>query len=158
MTAVAHLVEPALVEKAQTGGIWLVALSLLGLLIRQIGPWSKQRAADEQTFRESLLDRETGLLEREAALTERVERLEAAIKQQQTIHDAERALDRHRINNLTQCLDALLLLLQAAPEKAAEHVEKINDMRRRQQLAESEEKGLIHAAKSVVTEPAEAQP
>ena len=139
-------IAPALVGKAATGGIWVVALSLVALLVNKIGPWSKQREEAEGEFRDKLI------LANEK-LTARVEKLEGAIKHQQTIHDAERALDRHRINNLTQCLDALLLLLQAAPDKAAEHVRKINEMRSRQLIAESEEKGIIQAAKIVANEP-----
>lgn len=41
------VVESAIIEKAQTGGIWVLALLLFGILLRQIGPWSKKRSADE---------------------------------------------------------------------------------------------------------------
>ncbi|WP_300974860.1 hypothetical protein [Sphingomonas sp. LHG3406-1] len=142
------LLTPLMLDKVQTGGIWTVVLLLAVILIRQIGPWRKQATEASDKLIEQLS-------QREASLTERVDKLEAALKQQQSIHDAERALDRHRINNLTACLDSLLLLLQAAPEKAAQHVEKINSMRKRQQLAEAEEKGLIAAAKIVASEPPE---
>lgn len=140
------VIASSAIEKAQLGGIWIVALTLLGWLIKQIGPWSKQREDAESEFRNQLI-------EANEKLTARVEKLEGSIKQQQSIHDAERALDRHRINNLTQCLDALLLLLQAAPDRAAEHVRKINEMRERQLTAEAEEKGIIQAAKIVANEP-----
>lgn len=84
-------------------------------------------------------DREASLLEERAqemaAQRERIEKLEA-----------ERAIDRHRLNNLTQCLDALLMLLETAPEKAAEHVARIKAMRATQMAAEAAEKGAALAA------------
>lgn len=84
-------------------------------------------------------DREKSLLEERAAdmttMRAQIERMEA-----------ERSVDRHRINNLTQCLDALLLLLETAPDKAAEHVARIKAMRAAQIAAEGAEKGAIHAA------------
>lgn len=61
-------------------------------------------------------------------------------------HEAERKIDRHRINNLTQCLDALLMLLEVAPDKASEHVAKIKEMRERQAANETVEKAAVQAA------------
>lgn len=84
-------------------------------------------------------EREKSLLEERAAemvkMRERLEKLEA-----------ERAVDRHRLNNVTQCLDALLMLLEVAPDKAADHVSKIKAMRADQMKAEALEKGAIAAA------------
>lgn len=84
-------------------------------------------------------DREASLLseraEEMAAMRERIDKLEA-----------ERSVDRHRLNNVTQCLDALLMLLETAPEKAAAHVIRIKEMRAAQMAAEAAEKGAIHGA------------
>jgi hypothetical protein len=33
-------------------GVWVAALSFLGLLVRQINPWRAQTATAEQSFRE----------------------------------------------------------------------------------------------------------
>jgi hypothetical protein len=113
-------------------GAWGSFLALMAIIIRQIGPWRKQSIDAEQRLRDDLL--------------RRVEKLERERDRTEARHNAERALDRHKLNNVTQCLDALLLLLEAAPEKAAEIVGKIKDMRARQVEAEALEKAAIHAA------------
>ena len=84
-------------------------------------------------------EREANLLDERAA---EMENMRAKIERM----EAERAVDRHRINNVTACLEALLLLLETAPEKAAEHVARIRTMRAAQLAAEGAEKGAIHAA------------
>jgi len=95
-------------------------------------------------------DREKSLLEARAAdnaeLRQRVEDLEQRLDKDRTQHEAERKIDRHRINNLTQCLDALLMLLEVAPDKASEHVNKIKEMRERQAANETVEKAAVQAA------------
>lgn len=113
-------------------GIWLAALSFLGLLIRQVVPWKKITTESEAHFRAELL--------------ERVEKLERTLERERTRHEAERGLDRHRLNNVTQCFDALLLLIKANPDKAAEAVAMIEEMRAKQLIAEAQEKAIIRAA------------
>ena len=113
-------------------GVWIAALSFLGLLIRQIGPWKKQVSEVEDHLRDSL--------------TRRVEKLERTLERERVRHNAERALDRHRLNNVTQCFDALLLLIKANPDKASEVVVMIEEMRAKQLVAEAEEKAIIRAA------------
>lgn len=113
-------------------GIWVAALSFLGLLIRQVVPWKKLAGDFEADFRADLLAR--------------VQKLEQTLERERARHDAERALDRHRLNNVTQCFDALLLLIELAPDKAAESVAKIKEMRAEQVKAEAQEKAVIRAA------------
>lgn len=84
--------------------------------------------------------------EREKSLLEERAEDMATMRAQIERMEAERSVDRHRINNLTQCLDALLLLLETAPDKAAAHVARIKAMRAAQIAAEGAEKGAIHAA------------
>lgn len=108
---------------------------LLGIAIRQVNPWRKQTIEADQKLRDDLLNR--------------VEKLEGILERKDALHAAERALDRHRINNVTQCLDALLLLLEQDPSKAAEAVSRIKEMRARQLEAEALEKATIHAAEIV---------
>lgn len=95
-------------------------------------------------------ERETSLLaaraEDNAELKDRVAALEARLDSERVKHDAERAIDRHRINNLTACLDALLMMLELAPDKAADHVAKIKEMRERQAGHEAAERSAIQAA------------
>jgi hypothetical protein len=112
-------------------GVWTAVLMLVGIVIRQIGPWRKQTIEAEQRLRDDLLGRVT--------------RLEQVRDRERRRHEAERALDRHRLNNVTQCFDALLLLIEAAPEKASDTVARIKEMRATQLKAESLEKAAIHA-------------
>jgi response regulator RpfG family c-di-GMP phosphodiesterase len=121
-----------MISGLMTAGVWVAALSFLGILIRQIGPWKQQTAEVEQRLRDDLI--------------RRLEKVERTLDSERAIHKAERSLDRHRLNNVTQCFDALLLLIEMAPERATEAVQKIKEMRSTQLRAESEEKALIRAA------------
>jgi hypothetical protein len=155
---------------------WLVAaMALVGLVVRMIGPWRKQITDSEEKIRKELHDQIDALraqmaaadalyrdqlaTERERYDTElrafnlerddmgdRLARMEKAFDRQQIRHNAERALDRHRLNNINACFDALLLLLKANPDKAQEAVVMIEEMRAKQILAEAEEKAIIRAA------------
>lgn len=111
-------------------GAWASFIALVGIIIRQVGPWRKQSIDAEQTFRSDLI--------------RRVEKLERRLERQRVRHEAERAVDRHRINNLQQCFDATMLMLKAAPEKAAETIVHIEQMRAEQIKAEAIEKAAIH--------------
>lgn len=95
-------------------------------------------------------DREASLLAARAAdnadLKDRVEKLEKRLEADRARHDAEQARDRHKIANLNQCLDALLMMLELAPEKVAEHIAKIKTMRSEQQKREAQEAASIRAA------------
>lgn len=149
-------------------GVWVAAIGFLGLLLRLVGPWRKQISDAEERLRKELseqikeereihgkeLDRErfdraaearAHALERDD-LGDRIARLERMLDRQQVKHNAERALDRHRLNNINACFDALLLLLKANPGKASEAITLIEDMRAKQILAEAEEKAIIRAA------------
>lgn len=119
-------------------GAWASFIALLGIIIRQVGPWRKQSIDAEQRLRDDLL--------------KRVEKLEKTLDRERARHNAERALDRHRLNNVGQCFDAMLLMLKAAPEKAAEIVRHIEGMRARQIESEALEKAAIHAAELVELE------
>ena|GEM_PF-4959578 len=84
--------------------------------------------------------------EREAnLLTERAKEMDGMRRAIAKL-EAERASDRHRINNLSQCLDALLLMIEMDPSKAAAAAAKIKAMRATQMEAEAVEKATIHAA------------
>lgn len=112
-------------------------LGILALIIRHIGPWRKQRDEAEQNLR--------------VALTKRVRLLEKKIELKDVKHEAERALDRHKIRNLVQCLDAVLLVLEKAPDKTTEVVAEIRAMRERQIAEEIAEAATIRAAELAAT-------
>jgi uncharacterized membrane protein YhiD involved in acid resistance len=121
-------------------GAWatfLVLLSALGLLVRMIGPWKKQTTDAEDKLRGDLMAR--------------VDKLEKALEQKDKLHAAERSLDRHKIRNLNQCLDAVLMILETAPEKTVEVVGKVRAMREAQLQAETAEAAAIHAAEIAAT-------
>jgi hypothetical protein len=120
------------------GGAWSAALLLLGIIIRQVGPWRKQSIDAEQRLRDDLL--------------RRVEKLEKELDRKEIRHQAERSLDRHKLNNIGQCFDALILMLESAPERASEIVTRVKEMRARQLEAEAMEKAAIHAAALVDSE------
>lgn len=143
-------------------GVGLIAL--VSMLLRQVGPWRKQISDAESTIRTELHEQIAELkndiqnerlihatemrafnLERDE-MGDRLARMEKLLSRQQIRHNAERALDRHRLNNITACFDALLMLLKANPEKSTEAVKMIEDMRAKQLLAEAEEKAIIRAA------------
>jgi hypothetical protein len=94
-------------------------------------------------------DREANLLEERAgemeSMRDRINALEARLQAKDELHDAERSRDRHRINNLSQCLEALLLLLkQGVPVQEA--VVAIEKMRTEQLARETAEGSAIKAA------------
>lgn len=95
-------------------------------------------------------DREANLLneraEEMAGMRDRIDRLEATLAQKDKQHEAERASDRHRINNLSQCLDALLMLIEQDPQRAAEAAAKVREMRGEQLQRENAERATIRAA------------
>jgi len=89
--------------------------------------------------------REANLLE------ERAEEMES-MRTRLAKLEAERMVDRHKLNNVTQCLEALLLMIELDPERAKEAAAKVKAMRADQQVAEAAESGAIHAA--AINEPA----
>jgi len=143
-------------------GVGLIAL--VSMLLRQVGPWRKQISEAEEAIRTELhvqieafkddlrkerLEHATEMrafnLERDE-MADRLALMERKLSRQELRHNAERALDRHRLNNINACFDALLLLLKANPDKSVEAVKMIEDMRAKQLMAEAEEKAIIRAA------------
>ena len=113
--------------------------TMLGILVRQFVPLRRLKVEAEQQLRDDLFSRVAVL---EATLERERLRREA----DRRIHEAERSLDRHKIGNVTQCLDAVLLMLETSPEKAPEIVARIKEMRSAQIEAEAKESAIIRAA------------
>lgn len=122
-----------------SGALLLAALSLLGLLIKQIGPWRKQVTEEEAVFRADLRA-ENG------ALKDRIGKIERILRRKEIRHNAERSLDRHKLGNLQACFDATILLLEMNPDRAGDVVAKIKEMRAAQMVAEAQEAAIIRAA------------
>lgn len=123
------------------GFTWTAFFTLAVCIINgtAVGVWLKNRPAMRK------LDKEADEKLRDD-LIHRVEKLEQTLDTERARHAAERAVDRHKLNNIAQCFDAVILLLEAAPERASEIVVKIKAMRADQMLAEATEKAAIHAA------------
>lgn len=124
--------------------------ALFGLLTALIGGVLGSFVRSRPALRKIDAEREANLLSERAEemreMRNRIDKLEAALVQKDREHEAERGIDRHRINNLSQCLDALLLLIEQDPAKAAEAAAKIRAMRAEQLEREAKEKATIRAA------------
>lgn len=113
-------------------GVWIAALTLVGILVRQVVPWRKAEHDSEVQFRDALL--------------RRVENLELKIERQESRHRAEQALSNHKLRNMTSCFDAMLMMLEMNPDRGPEIVAKIKKMRSDQMRAEARESAIIRAA------------
>lgn len=124
-------------------GIWtLVVVTIGGIIaaiIKQRGPWRKTE-----------IEREANLLNERAeemeAMRTRIAKLEEKAEYKDALHQAERAIDRHRINNLDQCLTAFLMMVKKNPDDAATAAAMIEEMRGQQIEREKQEASAIHAA------------
>jgi len=84
-------------------------------------------------------------------LNDRVRTLEAARDGDRALYDANMAIMRHRMNNLKQSFDGLLMLIEADPRRAGEFVAKIKEMRVKQEAEELAEKAAVQAARLAAT-------
>lgn len=131
------------------GGVWSGVFGMGYYWLRSRVPMRKMRIEADESLRSELLQR---LATVEASSEKRVKDLEDKLEAQRVEADhklaAERARSdreiailRHRSNNMAQCLDAVIMLIEAAPERATEHIIKVREMRSRQEVAEAAEKG-----------------
>lgn len=112
-------------------GIWVAALTLLGIFIRQLVPWHKADLDSDASFRRDLV--------------RRVRKLEVQLERKEARHQAREALSNHKLRNITGCFDAMLLMLEMSPDRVPEIVAKIKEMRARQMVAEVKEAAIIRA-------------
>ena len=82
-----------------------------------------------------------------ATLEGKIETEQAGREAERIRHKAEVAILRHSVANSNTCLDAILLLLEAAPEKAAEHAAKMRKIREDMRDREERGKSSFAAAK-----------
>lgn len=136
-------------------GIWATFLTLVGYWLRSRVPLRKMRIQADESLRAELLERlstvETAAADRVGKLEDKLEKqrleYEARLAAKDAVFDKEMRIMRHRANNLAQCVDAMLMLIKAAPNDASKHVVAIEEMRARQEIAEAAEKGEIADAK-----------
>jgi uncharacterized protein YigA (DUF484 family) len=129
---------------------WSWTAALMGLANLLIGGLLVQIVRTRPTLKKIANEREANLLTERAAemdkMGERIAALEAQLEQQRARHEAERALDRHRLNNMDQCLTYLFMVFEKMPEKVPEAMAAVKEMRADQLKNEALEKATIHAA------------
>jgi hypothetical protein len=142
------------------GGTFVAMLVILGIIVRAyiIGIPAREKVASDReanllheraeemaSMRDRIAKLEAQQKEKDDAHAEEIKALEDAQAAKNAYHDALRALDRHRINNLSGSFQALLLLLKkgVAVEEA---VESIEAMRAEQLQREAKESATIRAA------------
>ncbi len=126
-----------------TAGLMAIANLLIGGLLVTI---VKTRPALKKIANEREANLLTERAEQMEAMQRRLEAMEAKQEAERARHQAERALDRHRLNNFDQCFNALFMMFDTSPERAAEAIAAVKVMRARQMEAEALEKAAIHAA------------
>lgn len=138
----------AIAVKSVTGmgtmvGVWTAVIGggfgLLYIIVRVLPKWRELGIAGDAAFR--------------AELMRRVGALESEIKVMNTLHNAEISVMRHRLNAETHTLDTLILMLEAAPEKSADTILKIKELRREQkENIAKEQAALIDARAAAMRE------
>jgi hypothetical protein len=133
-------------------GAWATFLALLGVIIRQVGPWRKQTsdASDKLIGR---LERRLDKVEKQLAVERRMNYIQTA--RLEARHAAQRALDRHKFVNADSNLDALLRILEVSPEKAPEAARQAREARAVQRGNEQLEAAEIHKAEMLAVAMAE---
>jgi hypothetical protein len=140
-------------------GAWATFLALLGIIIKQVGPWRKQISDDQAAlivnFRETIDGMRVRLdkVERQLHIERKLHFIQTA--RLEARHAAQRALDRHKFNNADANLDALLRILEVSPEKAPEAARQAREARAQQRSDEQLEAAEIHKAEILAVEMAE---
>lgn len=133
-------------------GAWATFLALLGVIIRQVGPWRKQTTDATDNLIQRLSDR-LDKVEKQLALERKLHYISTA--RMEARHAAQRALDRHKFVNADANLDALLRILEVSPEKAPEAARQAREARAQQRSTEQLEAAEIHKAEIMAAEMAE---
>ncbi|MEJ7933476.1 hypothetical protein WG907_04290 [Sphingobium sp. AN558] len=123
---------------------WFAVLGLIGTLIGGAGLGGMLKTWLDHV-RGRRKDTDEVALTLVNQLQTRVTSLEDSSDRERKLCDAQLAVQRHRINNLSGNFDALLLLIEMAPDKASEMVAKIKERRSAQEQAEAVEKATLAA-------------
>lgn len=120
-------------------GPWFGAATLVAILLKAWQPFKMMAIGQAESHNERLIARVAKLEDDAGRFNER----QATEREQ---HAALIQLMRHRLANMTMCLDALLMLLETAPERVGESVVRIKEMRARHEAMELTEKVAVTAA------------
>jgi len=128
-------------------GIWLLVLLAFGMVIKAWPMLRKSQLEADGSLRADLLNRIAKLEQHVADLEMQMhkEREAHAVEMaaERAARNAEVQLMRHRLNNETMTFDALLMLLEAAPEKVGENIVRIKEMRAQRAHEIAVEKGAM---------------
>lgn len=120
-------------------GIFTLVLLVATAMIKAWPALRKMSFDADTSLRSDLLAR-IDTLEKQIAV------LEAKHSEDANRHAAEMQVMRHRLNNETAALDALLLLLEVAPDKVTENISHIKDMRHARAQVTALESGAMAGA------------
>lgn len=134
---------------SSAGGFWTLFNTLFGalaggVLVALIKTRPVLKKIDNEREASLLAERAADM----SAMRKEIAELRGELNAERAEREAERSIDRHRINNLQQCLDALLLMIETNPEKASEAAGKIRAMREKQMNTEAIEKATLQAART----------
>jgi len=134
---------------------WGAIFGLVNLVLGggAFAAWLKNRPAMQKNKQDAEKKLRDDLITRVQKLEADKAVQDAKLEAERLRHDAQMAIMRHRVNNADACLDALLMLLKTSPDKVAEAVVHIEQMRARQQQEVAIERGA-QAGAAIVSVPA----
>jgi hypothetical protein len=136
----------ATVPVAVHGFTWTAALMAVANIL--LGGIGVAVIRNLPVFRKLANEREANLLTERASemakMREAYERLEARLNIKDAVHEAERAYDRHRINNLATTLNAFFMMVRAHPDDAGTAAQMMKEERERQVEEERREAIALH--------------
>lgn len=162
------LVGSSIFSKLTAAGVWTAVLTLIGLYLRSRVPMRKLKIEAEEQLRVDLMAR-MGKMEadhtaekidwsrRLEAVETRLDTMrtqyEAKLETERTQHELESRTLRHRMANLSQCLESVLTMIEMNfdnPEKIKEGARRVREMRTKQELQEAQEKVVAPLARIAV--------
>lgn len=121
-------------------GIWTLVAVMVGALIKAWPALKKLQNESDQSLRDTLMARiET--------LEKRIDTMTLTAATEREFHSAEMGLMRHRLNNESQTVDALIRILRDGPDRAASMIPDITDQRARAADQFAREMNTINAAR-----------
>lgn len=172
---VAHAAVPVsvvgstLFSKLTAAGVWTAVATLIGLYLRSRIPMRKLKIEAEEQLRIDLMGR-MGKMEADHAsekdswmrklenFDQKLElvrtQYEAKIEAERAQHEREIRNMRHRMNNLAQSLEMVLVLIESNgdnPDKVKEAARRVREMRAKQELTEAHEAAVSSGVRVAVT-------
>lgn len=163
------VVGSTLFSKLTAAGVWTAVATLIGLYLRSRIPMRKLKIEAEEQLRIDLMGR-MGKMEEDHAsekdswmrklenFDQKLElvrtQYEAKIEAERAQHEREIRNMRHRMNNLAQSLEMVLVLIESNgdnPDKVKEAARRVREMRAKQELTEAHEAAVSSGVRVAVT-------